>query len=29
MEEVPDEKWRQLADIWTAYVRGLEGQHER
>jgi len=23
MEEVPDEKWRQLGEIWTAYVHGL------
>jgi hypothetical protein len=23
MEEVPEEKWRQLAEIWSAYVRGL------
>jgi hypothetical protein len=25
MEEVPEDKWRQLAEIWTSYVRQLEG----
>ncbi len=28
-EKVPDEKWKQLAEIWNSYVRGLtsEGKH--
>ena len=29
MEEVPDSKWRQLAEIWNAYVRRLEDGGQR
>ena len=28
MEETPAEMWQRLAEIWTAYVRGLDAQHQ-
>lgn len=29
MEEVPDSKWRDLAEIWTSYVQRLSGDAKK